>query len=196
MTDNYLGQIIQGGWNFAPSGTAMCNGQILPIQQNAALFSLLGTSFGGNGTTIFALPDLRGRAMVHQGQGPGLSSYVIGQAAGSPSTRRSWSAICRRTATRRRSPRRRLLAPRPKRPISRLRPPALCSPNPSTRRPWARRRRLYNSTVTGLVALGGLNVAGSIAVGNTGGNVPLTTLSPYLTVTAVITLVGVFPSRS
>ena len=61
----------------------MCNGQLLSISQNQALFALLGTQYGGNGTTTFALPDLRGRVAIHQGQGPGLSSYTIGEVAGS-----------------------------------------------------------------------------------------------------------------
>ncbi len=81
--DFYLGQIQTFGFNFAPKGWALCNGQIMSIQQNAALFSLLGTTYGGNGTTTFALPDLRGRASLHMGQGPGLSNYAEGEASGS-----------------------------------------------------------------------------------------------------------------
>jgi microcystin-dependent protein len=71
------------GGNFAPRGWATCDGQTLPISQNAALFSILGTTFGGNGTTTFALPDLRGRVPVHPGVGPGLSPYALGQSSGS-----------------------------------------------------------------------------------------------------------------
>lgn len=82
MTNAFLGQISMGGFNFAPKGTAMCNGQLLPINQNPALFSLLGTFYGGNGTTNFALPNLQGRLPVHMGQGPGLSPYDIGQTGG------------------------------------------------------------------------------------------------------------------
>lgn len=70
------------GFNFAPRGWSICNGSLIPIQQNAALFSLLGTYYGGNGTTNFALPDLRGRFPMSQGQGPGLSLRVIGQQVG------------------------------------------------------------------------------------------------------------------
>jgi microcystin-dependent protein len=82
MSDQYLGEIRMFGGTFAPTGWAICAGQLLAISSNAALFSILGTQFGGNGTTTFGLPDMRGRAPVHQGQGPGLSSYVIGEAAG------------------------------------------------------------------------------------------------------------------
>ncbi|MBD3730129.1 MAG: tail fiber protein [Sphingomonadales bacterium] len=82
----FIGQIIQGGWNFAPKGFSTCDGQLLAISQNTALFSLLGTSFGGNGQTTFGLPDLRGRSMVHWGTGPGLSPMSIGQSGGNETT--------------------------------------------------------------------------------------------------------------
>lgn len=82
MANNYLGQLALFPFNFAPVGWALCNGQVLPISQNTALFSLLGTQFGGDGRTNFALPELRGRAPIGQGQGPGLSVYNIGSAQG------------------------------------------------------------------------------------------------------------------
>jgi microcystin-dependent protein len=72
-------------YNFPPRGWALCNGQILPIAQNTALFSLLGTTYGGNGQTTFALPDLRGRVALSSGQGPGLSNYLLGQVGGDES---------------------------------------------------------------------------------------------------------------
>src|SRR5881275_532163 len=83
MSTPFLSEIRIVSFNFAPRGYAFCNGQILPINQNQALFSLLGTTFGGDGRTTFALPDLRGRAPLHWGQGPGLSDYVIGEVIGS-----------------------------------------------------------------------------------------------------------------
>jgi microcystin-dependent protein len=83
MADPFIGEIKLIGFNFAPHGWAFCSGQILPINQNQALFALLGTTYGGNGQTTFALPDLRGRVALHTGQGPGLSSYNLGQQAGS-----------------------------------------------------------------------------------------------------------------
>src|ERR1700694_5491108 len=70
-------------WNFARKGWAFCNGQFLPINQNQALFSLLGTQYGGNGQTTFALPDMRGRVLIHAGQGPGLTPREQGESAGS-----------------------------------------------------------------------------------------------------------------
>ncbi len=81
--DPYLAQVIMFGGNFAPQGWAFCAGQLLSIAQNTALFALIGTTYGGNGQTTFGLPDLRGRVPVGPGQGPGLSFYWLGEAAGS-----------------------------------------------------------------------------------------------------------------
>jgi microcystin-dependent protein len=82
MADPFVGEIRLVGFNFAPTGWAQCNGQLLPLSQNTALFSLLGTFYGGDGKSTFALPDLQGRAPLHQGQGPGLSEYTLGQENG------------------------------------------------------------------------------------------------------------------
>lgn len=82
MASPFLGQISLFGFNFAPRGWAFCQGQLLSIAQNSALFALLGTMYGGNGQTTFGLPDLRGRVPVGQGQGPGLPSVSIGEMAG------------------------------------------------------------------------------------------------------------------
>jgi microcystin-dependent protein len=82
VSEPFIGSIVLFAGNFAPRGWAFCNGQILSIAQNTALFSILGTTYGGNGQTTFALPDLRGRVPVSQGQGPGLSNYSLGETAG------------------------------------------------------------------------------------------------------------------
>jgi microcystin-dependent protein len=197
MATFYLGQIIQGGWNFAPLGTAMCNGQLLPIQQNSALFALLGTFFGGNGTTTFGLPDLRGRAMVHQGQGPGLSNYVIGQAGGAEqgtltvsnlpphnhaATFTSTSTLNAAGATKAS-----LQIPVAGSPLGHSFDTAQTGSDPAIYCP-------ANTSTT--VALGGLNVAGSVTVANTGNGAPISTLQPYLTINCVIVLQGIFPSRN
>jgi len=81
----FLGEMMMVGYTFCPRNFAEANGQLLAISQNTALFSLLGTTFGGNGQTTFALPDLRGRAPINQGQGPGLSNYVLGEVGGQES---------------------------------------------------------------------------------------------------------------
>ena len=83
MADPFVAEIRIFGFNFAPKGWAFCDGQLLPISQNTALFSLLGTTYGGDGKSNFALPDLQGRGALHPGQGPGLSLYDLGQTGGS-----------------------------------------------------------------------------------------------------------------
>jgi microcystin-dependent protein len=83
MADPFVAEIRIFPFNFAPKGWAWCNGQLLPISQNTALFSLLGTTYGGDGKSTFALPDLQGRAAMHPGQGPGLSEHDLGETGGS-----------------------------------------------------------------------------------------------------------------
>lgn len=83
MSQPYIGEIRLFAGNFAPAGWAFCDGSVVPITENETLFNLIGTTYGGDGQVTFNLPDLRGRFPVHQGTGPGLSTYVIGQQAGS-----------------------------------------------------------------------------------------------------------------
>ena len=83
MADPFVAEIRIFPFNFAPKGWAWCNGQLLPLSQNTALFSLLGTTYGGDGKSTFALPDLEGRAPMHPGQGPGLSLHDLGETGGS-----------------------------------------------------------------------------------------------------------------
>src|SRR5215475_11890866 len=85
MADQFVGEIRVVGFNFAPTGWAFCNGQLLPISQNTALFSLLGTQYGGDGKSTFALPDLQGSAAMGQGNGNGLSPRFVGESSGTPS---------------------------------------------------------------------------------------------------------------
>ncbi|MDO7843142.1 phage tail protein [Sphingomonas immobilis] len=82
MSEPYIGEIRLVGFSFAPASWALCEGQILSIAQNSALFSILGTTYGGNGQTTFQLPDLRGRAAMHWGTGPGLTNRVLGEVSG------------------------------------------------------------------------------------------------------------------
>ena len=85
MSDQFLGEIRMVGFNFAPVGWLLCNGQTLAISQFAALFALLGTTYGGNGTSTFQVPNLQGRVPVHQGQSAGTSVYVMGEVTGAES---------------------------------------------------------------------------------------------------------------
>ena len=99
MSTPYLSEIKLASFGFPPKGWALCNGQLLPINQNQALFSLLGTTYGGNGTTNFALPNLQSQVPIHFGQGAGLSSYVLGQAGGATTVTLDASAIPTHTHT-------------------------------------------------------------------------------------------------
>jgi microcystin-dependent protein len=191
MSSPFIGQIIQGGWNFAPRGYAFCNGQSLAIQQNTALFSLLGTTFGGNGTTTFNLPNLLGRSMMHWGNGAGLSPRQLGEIGGAenttlttanlPAHSHSFSSTSTMNATTAKAT---------------LNQPAAGTllarsvDNSGTIVPL-----IYAPAgTTPTVALGGLNVAGT--VGLTGSNVPVGTVSPFQCVSHVIALQGIFPSRN
>jgi microcystin-dependent protein len=86
MSNPYVGEIRIFGGNFAPAGWAFCRGQALPISENDVLFTLIGTTYGGDGQTTFNLPDLQGRVPLHKGQGPGLSAYTIGESGGAEQT--------------------------------------------------------------------------------------------------------------
>lgn len=85
MSEPFIGEVTMFGFNYSPRGYAFCNGQLLPIAQNQALFSILGTTYGGNGTQTFGLPDLQGKSPMHVGQGPGLSPVALGQTGGESS---------------------------------------------------------------------------------------------------------------
>jgi microcystin-dependent protein len=185
MAQFYLGQIIQGGWNFAPLGTALCNGQLVSIQQATALFSLLGTTFGGNGVQTFGLPNLQGRVPIHWGQGPGLSPYVIGQQAGAENETllatnlpahthpASLSASGGTKATLQIPVAGSTLGHSDDRAGTGSLPAIYCPANTATN-----------------TALGGLTV------GPAGGSQPFSILQPYLAITFAIVLEGIYPSRS
>lgn len=174
--ETFIGQICIFGFNFAPSRWAQCNGQLLPIQQNAALFSLLGTSFGGNGTTTFALPDMRGRAPMHQGQGAGLSNYSMGQTSGVENVTLTTANLPQHTHTV---------------PASQGIP---CSTavgttgTPSGAFPAVSNRPLYAEQATGNLGTG--------ISGTAGGNQAHPNMQPYNVLNYCICLQGIFPSRN
>ena len=192
MAQFYVGQIIQFGGNFAIVQTAMCNGQLMAISQNAALFSIIGTFYGGNGTSTFGLPDLRGRSMIHQGTGNGLSTYVIGEQGGVeqvsvlqtnlPSHTHTIAATFNASGLQ---------------PLATTEAPAAGSVlghavDISTNTAKAKPAIYCPSGTTANIALGGLNVSAA----PTGGSVPLPILNPYLAITCLIMLFGIFPSRN
>jgi len=175
MTDQYLGEIRSFGFNFAPTGWALCNGQILPISQNAALFALLGTSFGGNGTSNFGLPNLQGQVPMHWGDGPGLSPYVLGEQAGSVNETLTIAQMPAHNhgiqvseATTNQTP----------------------TPSPSV---WLG----DSATALAYVASGTANTPlAANAIGVSGGGQPHINQQPFLVINFSIALSGIFPSRN
>ena len=169
--DRYLGSIALVAFNFPPNGWATCDGQLLPIIENTALFSLLGTTYGGDGVHTFALPDLRGRMPIGQGQGPGTSSYNLGQVGGTETETLTLSQIPLHSHT----------------PIGSASPASTGSVSGTY---WATPRLLLYSSATPSVPMN------SVAIGSTGGNEPHNNQKPYLTINYIIALEGIFPPRS
>lgn len=194
MSEPFIGQIIQGGWNYAPAHYAFCNGQLLQIAQNSALFALLGTTFGGDGTTTFALPDLRGRSMIHAGQGAGLNNYALGQSGGTETVTLLTSQLPAHSHP---------VVPNPgannasntKATDQAPSNGAIFGRGVDTGSGTAVPEIYLPSGTTPTIALG-LNIAGSFTIGTTGSNVPVPILGPYLAVSMVIALQGIFPSRN
>jgi len=186
----YLATIWLFGGNFNPRGFALCAGQIVPLSQNTALFSLLGTNFGGNGTSNFGLPDLRGRTPIGQGAGPGLSQYFLGEVTGTentsllsnniPSHNHLVNVVNTYTSTTATSnPTNNFLSEGPKTGTG----------------PLAPVDKFYNNVGTSPLTNVSLN---PLAIGaNIGGaGLPVNIQQPYLTVTAIICTSGVFPARN
>ena len=193
MSEPFLGMIILVPYNFAPRGWAFCNGQIMSIAQNTALFSLLGTTYGGNGQTTFALPDLRGRLAVSSGQGPGLSDRTLGEQAGSENVTLLATQMPAHTHT---------IGLGTLAATANARNAAGNSRTPVGAMPAAEAAGVTATYSTdgaapvanmapGTVALSGAPTA-SIA----GSSQPVQILQPYLTLNYCIALEGIFPSRN
>lgn len=173
MSDPYVGEIRLVGFNFAPVGWAFCNGETLAISQYEVLFQLIGTTYGGDGQQTFQLPDLQGRSPVHQGQGAGLSSRVLGEKAGSEQVtlspqqmpQHSHPAKCDTTGGNQLSPAN-----------------GFWSVDPSGQ--------------FGNYAASTDSVMNPGAVGMAGGSQPHENLQPYLGMNYIISLFGIFPSQS
>ncbi|MGD0089795.1 MAG: tail fiber protein [Planctomycetota bacterium] len=174
MASPFVGEIKIFAGNFPPKGWAFCQGQILPIAQNTALFSLLGTSYGGNGTSNFALPDLQGRAAVHQGQGPGTSNYVIGEMVGAETVALTSAQI-----------------PAHAHSVNSL------STSGDSRTPAGNVWAGVSEPVTNLYTNASPNTAMNVnASGSAGGSLPHNNMQPYLASNFIIALQGIFPARS
>lgn len=173
MADPFVAEIRIFPFNFAPRGWAFCDGQLLPLSQNTALFSLLGTTYGGNGKSNFALPDLQGRAPMYWGQGPGLSLHDIGEMGGAETVTLLESEIPIHTHS------------------------LLTSPNAASSRAAAgaalarsRGGNLYNDNASGLLPMA------AAGVGTGGSSAPHNNMMPHLTLSFCIALQGVFPPRT
>lgn len=176
MSEPFIAEIRIFAGNFAPRGWAFCNGQLLPIAQNTALFSLVGTTYGGDGRTDFGLPDLQGRAPMHPGRGPGLTSRQWGEEGGAETVTLTEAQLPSHTHTVRaaNTPRGSVQAPGSNRTLNR-----------------SRGGNAYQSdTTTGLVLMD------AAAAAQAGGSQAHNNLQPYLVMTFIIALVGTYPSRS
>ena len=176
MSQPFLGEIRLFGYTFAPRGWMDCNGQLLAINQNDALFALLGTTYGGDGQNTFAVPDLRGRIPISQGQGPGLSNHVIGELAGTETVTLAASQMPNHSHV--------ANATTAAATLSTANGALLGAVSGDT---------LYTSDATGLTP--GVMAASSISVG-AGGNQPHENCMPTLTARFCIAVEGIFPSRN
>jgi microcystin-dependent protein len=172
VADPFVAEIRIFPFSFAPKGWAWCNGQLLPISQNTALFSLLGTTYGGDGKSTFALPDIQGRAVMHPGQGPGLSLHDLGETGGTETVTLLETEI-----------------------------PAHSHPSNASQGDGTERTPVGQLLATGISisqyqAPGALTSMAPNAVTPAGGDQPHNNLQPYLTMYFNIALQGVFPPRS
>jgi microcystin-dependent protein len=176
MAEQYLGEIRTFAFTFAPQGWAYCNGQTLSIQSSTALFALLGTTYGGNGTTNFQLPNLQSRFAIHFGQGAGLTNYIPGETGGAQTVTLGVTNL----------PAHNHLVNVADTPGTTANPTGAIHAQPSSGNP----RPLVYSTASPDQTM----AAGSIS--STGGNIPFNIIPPYLCLNFCIALTGIFPSRN
>jgi microcystin-dependent protein len=181
MSNQYIGEIRPFGFTFAPMAWAFCDGQLMSIAQNSTLFAVIGTTYGGDGQSTFALPDLRGRASMHQGTGPSLTPRVIGQAFGTPNVTLIASQMPAHTHT-----------------INAAQP-ALSGQGLLTGTPGST-ALLSDSAPPGKAWHGEASVPPYVnfsnkAISPQGGSLPHDNLQPFLAVNFCIALEGIFPSQ-
>ncbi|MBK9711278.1 MAG: phage tail protein [Kouleothrix sp.] len=174
MSEPFIGEIRIFGFNYAPRGWAMCNGQLIPISQNTALFALLGTYYGGDGRTTFGLPNLQGSAPLDQGQGPGLTQRVIGETGGETNVTLITSEMASHGHT----------------VGADSGASSVAAP---TNGMWASAGRGRPSAYSSNAPSAAMSPA---AVGPSGSNQPHNNMPPYLVMNFCIALQGVFPSRN
>jgi microcystin-dependent protein len=172
MSTPFIGEIRLFGGNFAPLGFMFCHGQVLSIAQNEALFTLIGTQYGGDGQTTFALPDLRGRVPVHRGQGPGLSNRTIGQVFGSEYVTLTASQLPLHAHSQQASTN------------------AVSAAQGPSAAPGASATTAYYGASAPQIAMA------ATAVDTAGGSQPHNNMAPYLALNYIIAVEGIFPSRN
>lgn len=182
-----MGEIIMVGYNFVPKGYALCDGSLVSIAQNSAMFSLLGTTYGGDGVTTFALPDFRGRSPVGVGQGPGLSGSVApGERAGFESVTLTQANLPTHThaasatglhAT----------------PSASTKSPA--SPSPTGNILTGNGEDFFAAPAAANTTMAPIQITGNVTIGPAGGSMPVGIRSPYMATNFVIAMYGVYPSR-
>lgn len=172
MADQFVAEIRMFPFNFAPTGWALCNGQLMPISQNTALFSLLGTTYGGDGKSTFGLPNLQGSAPMQPGQGTGLSQYDLGQSGGDEMVTLLQSEMPAHSHNLQAS----TLNSQSTLPTNN----ALGRGNPV---------KIYTDTTTSVVQMA------PNSIGIAGGGLPHNNMMPYLTLNFCIALNGIFPQR-
>jgi microcystin-dependent protein len=174
----YLGEIRMFAGNFAPSGWQLCNGQLLSISQYSALFAILGTTYGGNGTTTFALPNLQSRIPLHWGTGPGLSNYVIGEATGVENVTLLQNQMPIHTHM-----------------VNSV-SVAADQGSPKNFYPSASNDPSDGNTINTYSDANPDSTLNPATIGTAGGSIPFSVLQPVLAVTFIIAMVGIFPSRN
>ena len=182
QSNPFLGEVQIFAGNFAPRGWAFCDGQLLPIAQNTALFSLLGTTYGGDGRTTFGLPDLRGRAAMHPGRGPGLASRRLGEKVGTETVTLTTAQIPSHSHTGTTSTTKIDLSTN------------VGTSDTSDGRHIGNHLGAFNEDATPDAKLGG--VTSGTTINNTGGGQPHNNMQPSTTVNYIIALQGLFPHRS
>lgn len=170
MSEPFIAEIRIFAGNFAPRGWAFCNGQLLPIAQNTALFSLIGTIYGGDGRTTTALPDLQGRAAMHPGRGPGLTDRRLGERGGVTEVTLTEAQMPQHNHT--------VVVENDNEGME---------TNPDEQ--FLANKEIYNDG-------GGLVAMSTDAIGPQGGNQPHNNMQPYIAINYIIALVGLYPSRS
>ncbi|HTU92763.1 MAG TPA: tail fiber protein [Gemmataceae bacterium] len=179
MADPYIGEIRCFGFNFAPYQWAQCNGQLTAISQNAALYSVLGTSFGGDGTTTFGLPNLQGQIPMHWGTAAGLPTTALGMPMGVPNVTLTLNQLASHNHP--------VIAATPQAAGEATgTPDATCFLGSASgkNKPFLKAPTAFNAPFSGK------------AIGQTGGSTPHDNMQPYLALNFCISLYGVFPSRS